>query len=67
MTADQFIINAPADEAEAVLKLMLDSRDMFARSGGKIGWGWALRASNGKMYFVRETKQGFSAREARQP
>ena len=61
---EQFIINAPADEAASVLRLMLESREMFTRSGGKVGWGWSLRADNGKSYFIRETSKGLSARES---
>jgi hypothetical protein len=57
----RLIIDAEPEDAESVVRLMVSSREMFERSRGP-GWGWNLRADNGKTYFVRQTKTGLSAK-----
>lgn len=54
------IIHADAEDAPAVLNMMLNAREQFDRHPERIGWGWHFPA-NDKVWFVRRIKDGLSA------
>lgn len=58
----RLIITADAEDATAVLAMMLDKTPLF-EGRERLGWGWVFRA-NGKEFFVAQIKGGLSARPA---
>jgi len=57
----RLILTCEPDEAEALLKLVMDIRPTFARHPERIGWGWHFRIPNGRTFFIRAIKGGLSA------
>lgn len=61
----KFIINCEENEAEDVLRLMLEKKHMFETGQSRPGWGWVFYTPAGKGFFVREIKGGLSASPAK--
>ena len=55
------ILHCEAEDIQHVAALVQASIPTFVRHAERIGWGWNFRADNGKSYFVRRLKDGFSA------
>ncbi|SCW57231.1 hypothetical protein SAMN02927924_01451 [Sphingobium faniae] len=57
----KIIMHCDLEEAQDLLKVMLDSREQFARHPERIGWGWHFSVPNRRSFFIRQIKGGLSA------
>lgn len=60
MSRVRVILDCEWDDLEHALATVIAAKPSFDRSPSRPGWGWPF-GSEGRGYFVRQTKAGFSA------